>query len=92
MMKYLFIKEMKKYPFFFVLLSFTLFLGTMSLVAISLIAGQVQDKLQNSAHELLTSDLAVSARRDLSLLELNLLNSILKKYDIFFASINKFYL
>jgi len=79
-MKYLFIKEMKKYPFFFVLLSFTLFLGTMSLVAISLIAGQVQDKLQNSAHELLTSDLAVSARRDLSFEELNLLNSILKKY------------
>jgi putative ABC transport system permease protein len=63
--KFFFIKEMKKFPFFFLLLSFTLLLGTLGLVGISIVSSQVQDKLKNNANELLTSDIAVSARRDL---------------------------
>lgn len=64
-LKFFFIKEMKKYPFFFLLLFFTLFLGTMGLVGISIVTNQVQSKLTNNARELLTSDIAVSARRGL---------------------------
>ena len=64
-LKFFFIKEMKKYPFFFLLLFMTLFLGTMGLVGISIVTNQVQTKLTNNARELLTSDIAVSARRDL---------------------------
>ncbi|MFP5387339.1 MAG: hypothetical protein ACLGHN_14775, partial [Bacteriovoracia bacterium] len=63
--RFFFIKEFKKYPFFFLLLFFTLFLGTLGLVGISIVSTQVQVKLNESANELLTSDLAVSARRDL---------------------------
>lgn len=63
--KFFFVKEMKKFPFFFLLLFFTLLLGTMGLVGISIITGQVKEKLQNNANELLTSDIAISARRDL---------------------------
>lgn len=64
-LKFFLLKELKKYPFFFLLLFFTLFLGTMGLVGIGLITGQVQTKLSDNAHELLTSDIAVSARREL---------------------------
>jgi len=63
--KFFFVKEMKKFPFFFLLLAFTLLLGTMGLVGISIVTGQVQEKLKNNANELLTSDIAVSARREL---------------------------
>lgn len=37
----------------------------MGLVGISIVSSQVQQKLENNANELLTSDIAVSARRDL---------------------------
>lgn len=62
-LKFFFIKEMKKFPFFFLLLFVTLLLGTMGLVGISIVTNQVQGKLTNNARELLTSDIAVSARR-----------------------------
>jgi putative ABC transport system permease protein len=63
--KFFFMKEMKKFPFFFLLLSFTLLLGTLGLVGISIVSSQVQEKLENNANELLTSDIAVGARREL---------------------------
>lgn len=63
--KFFFIKEMKKFPFFFILLFVTLLLGTMGLMGISIVTTQVQEKLRNNAQSLLTSDIAVSARRDL---------------------------
>ncbi len=78
--KFFFIKEMKKYPLFFLILSFTLLLGTMGLVGISIVSSQVQTKLKNNAQELLTSDIAVSARRELSAEEITSLNSIFQKY------------
>lgn len=56
---------MKKYPFFFLLLFLTLFLGTMGLVGISIVSSQVKQKLKDNANELLTSDIAVAARREL---------------------------
>lgn len=59
------IKEIKKFPFFFLLLLFTLLLGTLGLTGISVVSEQVKSKLEESARELLTSDLVVSARRDL---------------------------
>lgn len=63
--KFFLVKEFKKHPFFFLLLTLTLFLGTMGLMGISIVSDQVQSKLNSHAKELLTSDLVVSARRDL---------------------------
>ena len=60
------IKEIKKFPFFFLLLIFTLLLGTLGLTGISVVSEQVKGKLEANARELLTSDLVVSARRDLT--------------------------
>lgn len=60
------IKEIKKFPFFFLLLLITLLLGTLGLTGISVVSEQVKGKLEANARELLTSDLVVSARRDLS--------------------------
>ena len=59
------IKEIKKFPFFFLLLIFTLLLGTLGLTGISVVSDQVKGKLEANARDLLTSDLVVSARRDL---------------------------
>lgn len=63
--KFFLIKEIKKFPFFFFLLSSTLFLGTLALIGISVVSTQVQEKLKSNANQLLTSDLAISARREL---------------------------
>lgn len=63
--KFFFLKEIKKFPFFFFLLFFILFLGTLGLIGISVVSNQVQEKLSANANQLLTSDLAVSARREL---------------------------
>jgi len=78
--KFFFVKEMKKFPFFFLLLAFTLLLGTMGLVGISVVTGEVQEKLSNNANELLTSDIAVSARRELFPAEEEKLQDIFSKY------------
>ncbi len=78
--KFFFVKEMKKFPFFFLLLAFTLLLGTMGLVGISIVTGQVQEKLKNNANELLTSDIAVSARRELFPAEQEALSRIFALY------------
>lgn len=78
--KFFFVKEMKKFPFFFLLLAFTLLLGTMGLVGISIVTGQVQEKLKNNAKELLTSDIAVSARRELFPAEQEALSRIFAPY------------
>ena len=78
--RFFFIKEIKKFPFFFLLLIFTLFLGTMGLMGISIVSNQVQLKLKENANQLLTSDLAVSARRDLFPEEKEELTNILSAY------------
>jgi putative ABC transport system permease protein len=78
--KFFFIKEMKKYPLFFLILSFTLLLGTLGLVGISIVSSQVQTKLKNNAKELLTSDIAISARRDLFPAEQESLRKIFDKH------------
>ncbi len=75
-LKFFFIKEMKKFPFFFLLLFVTLLLGTMGLVGISIVTNQVQGKLTNNARELLTSDIAVSARRSFLPNETDALNKV----------------
>ena len=63
--RFFFLKEARKHPFFFLLLAFTLFLGTFGLTGISLVNYQVQKELKDNARSLLTSDLSVSARREL---------------------------
>lgn len=73
-------KELKKYPLFFFLLFFTVFLGTIGLVGISFVSGKIQEKLQSSANELLTSDLSVSARRELTKEEKSIQDRILGQY------------
>lgn len=64
--RFFFLKEARKHPFFFLLLAFTVFLGTFGLTGISLVNYQVQKELTDNARSLLTSDLSVTARRDLS--------------------------
>lgn len=64
-LKLFLIKEIRKFPFFFLLLLFTLLLGTLGLTGISVVSEQVKSKLAENARELLTSDIVVSARRDL---------------------------
>ena len=59
------IKEIKKYPLFFLMLIFILSLGMIGLASINVVSEQVQSKLEENAKELLTSDIVVSARRDL---------------------------
>ncbi len=73
------IKEVKKFPFFFLLLLFTLLLGTLGLTGISVVSEQVRERLEANARELLTSDIVVSARRDLLNEELTALNKIMAK-------------
>lgn len=64
-LKLFLIKEIKKFPFFFLLLLITLLLGTLGLTGISVVSEQVKGRLEANARELLTSDIVVSARRDL---------------------------
>ena len=75
------IKEIKKYPLFFLLLVVTLLLGTLGLTTINVVSEQVRDKLEANARELLTSDLVVSARRDLLDDEKKQLDIIVKKFS-----------
>jgi putative ABC transport system permease protein len=65
-LRFFFQKEARKHPFFFLILAFTLFLGTFGLTGISLVNYQVQKELSDNARSLLTSDISVSARRELS--------------------------
>lgn len=78
--KFFFLREMKRFPFFFLLLFFTLFLGTMGLMGISIITGQVHERLQSNANQLLTSDIAVSARRDLFETEVKSLEEVFRNH------------
>jgi putative ABC transport system permease protein len=64
--KFFFLRELKKFPFFFALLFFSLFLGSLGLLGIGVVSEQVQNKLAASARDLLTSDFAISARRSFS--------------------------
>lgn len=75
---YFFLKELKKYPFFFLLLFFTLLLGVCGLIGIGIVSSQVEHKFDQSAKELLTSDMAISARREFSSSEISLFKSALK--------------
>jgi putative ABC transport system permease protein len=77
--KFFFTRELRRYPFFFLLLGFTLLLGTLGLVSISIVAGQVKKQLENNALNLLTSDFVVSARRELFPAEQEKVFSILKE-------------
>jgi putative ABC transport system permease protein len=77
-LRFFFLKEAKKHPFFFLLLAFTLFLGTFGLTGISLVNYQVQKELSDNARSLLTSDLSVSARRPLTIEEKEKLSAFMK--------------
>ncbi len=89
--KFFFIREMRKYPIFFMLLFVTLFLGTMGLVGISVVSNEVQEKLQQNANQLLTSDIAISARRDLFPQEQEALRKIFKAHPHRFYKIIDIY-
>jgi putative ABC transport system permease protein len=76
-LRYFVIQEIRKYPFFFFLLFFTLTLGTSGLLGIRIVSYEVQERLRQNAKELLTSDLAVSARRQLKAKELKALQDVM---------------
>lgn len=73
--------ELKGHPFFFILFFLSLLLGTLSLVGIEITSTQVKKKLDEKAGELLTSDLSVSARRELSESELAKLDEVFRSFD-----------
>ncbi len=81
-LSFFYIREWKRFPFFYALLILTLFLGTVGLTGITLVSEQVQQKLTENAKNLLTSDFVVSARRQLDATELatskNVLSSVAK--------------
>lgn len=76
--KFFFLKELKRYPLFFLILGLTLLLGTLGLIGISIVSDEVKTKLSKNAKELLTSDIAISARRDLLPAEQGILTDIFK--------------
>jgi putative ABC transport system permease protein len=78
-LKFFTIREFKKFPLFFFFLFFTILLGSLGLSGIHLVSQEVRSKLASRANELLTSDFAVSARRQLSLEEKASLESIMGK-------------
>jgi putative ABC transport system permease protein len=78
---FFFLKELRKFPFFFFLLFMTLLLGTMGLIGISVVSFQVQEKLEANANQLLTSDMAVSARRPLFAQEERDLKKIMTSFE-----------
>jgi len=73
-------KEFKKYPLFFLLISFTLLIGSVGLVGISIISHEIKFQLSSRAQELLTSDFSVSARRRINPEELTALEEIFTSY------------
>lgn len=77
--RFFILKEVRKYPFFFLLLIFTLLLGTLGLTGINVVSRQVQEKLKDNAKELLTSDLSLSARRSLKVFEKEALDEVMSK-------------
>lgn len=64
-LRFFLIKEFKKYPFFFFLLILTLTLGTGGILGIHLVSGEVRERLSQNAHELLSSDISLSSRRQI---------------------------
>ncbi|MGE3610011.1 MAG: ABC transporter permease [Bacteriovoracaceae bacterium] len=74
-------KEFKKFPFFFFLLGFTLFLGTSGLMGIKLITQEVKEKLDENSKQLLTSDFVVSSRRDLKASEKEIIDQIVSAHE-----------
>ncbi len=58
------LKEFKKSSYFFLGLGFLLVLGLSGLLSISFLTENIQNNLRSNARQLLTSDLAITARRD----------------------------
>jgi putative ABC transport system permease protein len=79
--RFFFLREVKKFPLFFLMLFLTLSLGILGLTGISIVSEQVKVKLQENARGLLTSDLVVSSRRDLFETEKSSVNEILAKFS-----------
>ncbi len=75
------LREFRKFPFFFALVIFTILLGTLGLTGISVVSEEVRDKLQARSNELLTSDFAVTARRELFSEELEILDHKFSQID-----------
>lgn len=75
------LRELRKFPFFFSLVIFTILLGTIGLTGISVVSQEVREKLKSRSHELLTSDFAVSARRELLPEELKVLKEEINRPD-----------
>jgi putative ABC transport system permease protein len=65
-LKFFLVKEFRRYPFFFFLLILTLTLGTGGILGIHLVSGEVRERLSQNANELLSSDLSLSSRREIS--------------------------
>jgi predicted lysophospholipase L1 biosynthesis ABC-type transport system permease subunit len=72
------LKELRKNPFFFLLMTVTLILGTLGLISIGVVSEQVKQKLRENSQELLTSDFMVGARRPLLPEELRHLERVME--------------
>lgn len=74
-------REWSRFPFFFLLLSVTILLGSLGLTGIAVVSDEVNERLSDRARELLTSDFSVGARRDLTAAEKKTLESIMTRYE-----------
>jgi putative ABC transport system permease protein len=76
-----FLKELKKSYYFFLGLSLLILIGSVGLLGISFISEKIKTNLNSNARELLTSDLSISARRDLFEIEKNKVNDFFKNVN-----------
>lgn len=74
-------RELRRYPLFVGLIIVTIFLGTIGLTGISIVSQEVKEKLNSRAQELLTSDIAITARRELSVSEKEVIRQVFSKFD-----------
>lgn len=75
-LKFFTIRELKKFWFFYLLVVFTLFLGTLGLSGIELVSFKVRSELKDRSHELLTSDFNINARREFTQEEIKFIDEL----------------
>ncbi len=74
-------KEFKRYPLFYGLIFLTLTLGSLGILGIGSLAGQIQAQLDSKSRELLTSDFSLSSRRNFYPEEINATKEVLKSFN-----------
>lgn len=80
-LKFFTVRELKRFWFFYLLVVFTLFLGTLGLSGIELVSSKVRSELKERSKELLTSDFNLNARREFTEEEYKFIDELKKRSD-----------